>query len=62
MKTVSTRFFYSLFVVVLTSLLMVACGDSGSSGGGGTSGGTGTVSLSLTDNSDGYNSVVISVL
>lgn len=63
MKTVSGRIFYGLFVLGLTSLLMVACGDGGSGGGGsGSSAGTGTVSLSLTDNSDGYNSVVISVM
>jgi len=47
-----------LLLCLLIGLLMTACGGGG---GDGTSGQVGTVSLSLTDNSALYNSVVLSI-
>jgi hypothetical protein len=73
MKIVQARFLCGV-LVVLSSLLLFACGDGGSSSttaGGAAPGAadstvnasnTGSVSVSLTDNDQGYNAVVLTIV
>jgi hypothetical protein len=73
MKIVQARFLCGV-LVVLSSLLLFACGDGGSSSttAGGVAPGaadsavnasnTGSVSVSLTDNDQGYNAVVLTIV
>ena len=69
MKIVQARFLCGV-LVVLSSLLLFACGDGGSSGGAApgaadstvSASNTGSVSVSLTDNDQGYNAVVLTIV
>ena len=69
MKIVQARFLCGV-LVVLSSLLLFACGDGGSSGEAApgaadmtvSASNTGSVSVSLTDNDQGYNAVVLTIV
>ncbi len=67
MKTIQVRVLCGLLIIGIPLLLLTACGDSGGGGGSSTASGTttgtdtGTVSVSLTDNANGYDAVVLTI-
>lgn len=59
MNTILQRVLCGLLIIVGSFLLLTACGSGG--GSSGSSAGTGTVSVSLTDNQTSYNAVVLTI-